>query len=63
MSSLACGIIQGLYLAKRDNLQRYYLGLGCLFIERETSVNFCGDTTGDDGEDLLAEFDQLMTKS
>ena len=38
------------------------LGLGGLLIEGKASVNFSGDTAGDDGENLLAELDELQVR-
>jgi len=36
-----------------------YLGLGGLFIEGETSVNFRRHTSRDDGKNLLAKLNKL----
>jgi hypothetical protein len=35
------------------------LGLGSLLVKGETGINFSGNTAGDDGKDLFAEFDEL----
>jgi hypothetical protein len=42
---------------KRNEL--FGLGLGCLLVKGETGINFGGNTAGNDGKDLFAEFDEL----
>ena len=37
----------------------FSLGLGCLLVKGEASVDFGRDTTGNDGEDLFTKFDEL----
>ena len=44
-------------LVERDELLG--LSLGAFLVEREAGINLGGDTTGDDGEDLLSEFYEL----
>ena len=44
-------------LVKRNKL--FGLGLGSLLVEGETGIDFGGDTAGNDGKDLFAEFDEL----
>jgi hypothetical protein len=39
-----------------------YLGLGSLLVEGEGSINFGRDTSGNDSEDLLSEFDELKER-
>ena len=38
----------------------FSLGLGCLLVKRETSVDFGGDTAGNDGKDLFTKFNELQ---
>jgi hypothetical protein len=44
-------------LVKRNKL--FGLGLGSLLVKGETGIDFSGDTAGNDGKDLFAEFDEL----
>lgn len=39
------------------------LGLCCFLVERETGIDFCGDSAGDDVEDLFTELDQETVES
>ena len=40
---------------------RTHLGLGSLLVEREGSINFGRNTSGNDSEDLLSELYELFT--
>lgn len=37
-----------------------YLGLGSLFVKRQTCIDFGGNSAGDDSKDLFSKFDQLV---
>lgn len=42
-----------------ENNKLLGLGLGCLLVERQTSVDLSGDTSGNDFEDFFAELNEL----